>query len=64
MESLEPELSAAIADSRLAQAQAVGAEVIVTACQQCQRTLNMAARRNKVRLPTMDVGQILLSALE
>jgi len=64
LESLEPELSAAIADRRLAQAQDVGAEVIVTACQQCQRTLSMAARRNKVRLPTMDVGQILLSTLE
>ncbi len=64
LESLEAELSAAIADRRLAQAQAVGAEVIVTACQQCQRTLSMAARRNKVRLPTIDVAQLVLATLE
>ena len=64
LESLEADLSAAIADRRLAEAQAVDAEVIVTACQQCQRTLGMAARRNRVRVPTMDVAQILLASLD
>jgi len=63
IESLEAGLSAAIADRRLAQAQEVGAEMIVTACQQCQRTLGMAARRNKARLPVLDVAQIVLATL-
>ena len=64
LESLEVDLSAAIANRRLAEAQAVDAEVIVTACQQCQRTLGMAARRNRVRIPTMDTAQILLASLD
>ena len=64
LETLESDLSAAIADRRLAQAQAVGAEVIVTACQQCQRTLGMAARRNRVRMPVVDISQILLASLD
>jgi Fe-S oxidoreductase len=63
LESLENDLSAAIATRRLAEAQSVDAEVIVTACQQCQRTLGMAARRNRVRVPTMDIAQILLATL-
>jgi heterodisulfide reductase subunit D len=63
LESLENTLSAAIADRRLAQAQAIGAEVIVSACQQCQRTLGAATRRNKVRIQVMDIAQILEATL-
>jgi heterodisulfide reductase subunit D len=64
LESLEPDLSAAIADRRFAQAQSVGAEVIVSACQQCQRTLGMAGRRARSRVPVMDIAQILLASLD
>jgi heterodisulfide reductase subunit D len=64
LESIDPELSAQIAGRRLAQAQRVKAEVIVTACQQCQRTLGMAARRQRLRMPVMDVAELLLSTLE
>ncbi len=64
LESIDPELSAQIAGRRLAQAQRAKAEVLVTACQQCQRTLGMAARRQRVRMPVMDVAELLLSAME
>jgi len=63
LESLNPDLSRAIARRRLEQAQAVGAEAIVSACQQCERTLSMAARREKIRLKVMDVVQLLRAAL-
>jgi heterodisulfide reductase subunit D len=63
LESLDPELSRAVARRRLQQAQAVGAEAIVSACQQCERTLAMAARREKVRIRVMDVVQLLRLAL-
>jgi heterodisulfide reductase subunit D len=63
LESLDPELSRAVARRRLQQAQAVGAEVIISACQQCERTLAMAARREKVRIRVMDVVQLLRLAL-
>jgi heterodisulfide reductase subunit D len=63
LESLDPELSRAVARLRLEQGQAVGAEAIVSACQQCERTLAMAARREKIRLRVMDVVQLLRMAL-
>lgn len=64
LESIDPALSASIADRRLAQAQAVGAEVIASACQQCERTLAMAARRAKARIKVMDIAQLVREAME
>jgi len=64
LESIDPALSAAIADRRLAQAQAVGAQVIASACQQCERTLAMAARRAKARIKVMDIAQLVREAME
>lgn len=63
LESLDPDLSRAVAKRRLEQAQAVGAEAIISACQQCERTLSMAARREKVRIKVLDVVQLLRAAL-
>jgi heterodisulfide reductase subunit D len=63
LESLDPELSRAVARLRLEQAQAVGAQTIISACQQCERTLTMAARREKIRIRVMDVVQLLRAAL-
>jgi heterodisulfide reductase subunit D len=63
LESIDPDLSRAVARLRLEQAQAVGAEAIISACQQCERTLHMAARREKIRIRVMDVVQLLRMAL-
>ncbi len=63
LESLDPDLSRAVARRRLEQAQAAGAEAIISACQQCERTLSMAARREKVRIKVLDVVQLLRAAL-
>jgi len=63
LESLDPELSRAVARRRLEQARSVGAEAIISACQQCERTLSMAARREKIRVRVMDVVQLLGVAL-
>jgi len=59
LESVDRDLSGGIAALRLAQAQATGAAAIVTACQQCQRTLAMAARRERVRMQVWDLSQIV-----
>ncbi len=63
VEMADAALSQAVARRRLAQAQETGAQVIVTACQQCQRTLSAAARREKVRIRTMDVSELVLEAM-
>jgi heterodisulfide reductase subunit D len=64
VEMSDAEVSKAVGRTRILQAQETGADTIVTACQQCKRTLLGAARTNKVRMRTFDVSEILLEALE
>jgi len=63
-ESLNPDLSAAVAAHRLAEAQQTGATVLVSACQQCERTLSMAARREGARLKVLDIVELVKRALD
>ena len=46
------------------QAQATGAEYVVSACQQCMRTLFNGARKNKIRVRAVDISQIVLESIE
>jgi heterodisulfide reductase subunit D len=64
LETFDAELSRAVSDLRLAQAQEVEAQILASACQQCERTLTEAARRNRVRLRVVDVAELALQALE
>ncbi|MBU0495194.1 MAG: (Fe-S)-binding protein [Chloroflexi bacterium] len=63
VEMADAGLSQAVARRRLAQAQETGAQTIVTACQQCQRTLLGAARRKKTRIKTIDISELVLEAM-
>jgi heterodisulfide reductase subunit D len=49
---------------RLLQAQATGAQYVVSACQQCMRTLFNGARKNKIRVRAVDISQIVLESIE
>ena len=64
LETYDPDLVASISSRRLAQAQRAGAQAIVSACQQCERTLTAAARRERVRLKVMDIVEIVWNALD
>jgi heterodisulfide reductase subunit D len=64
LETFDADLSRAVSDLRLAQAQEVEAQILASACQQCERTLTEAARRNRVRLRVVDVAELALQALE
>jgi Fe-S oxidoreductase len=64
VEMSDAEVSKAVGRSRMLQAQETGAEMIVTACQQCKRTLLGAARANKIRIRTFDICEVLLDAVE
>jgi heterodisulfide reductase subunit D len=64
LETFDAELAHSISALRLAQAQEVEAKVIASACQQCERTLTEAARRNRVRIRVMDVAELALQALD
>jgi len=64
LESHDAELAAGIAGRRIRQAADTGAAVVVSACQQCERTLSNAARTNRIRMRTMDVSQLVLQAVQ
>jgi heterodisulfide reductase subunit D len=57
-------VTASVADRRLSHAQRTGAKVILSACQQCKRTLMSAARRNKARLRVMDLAELVWKVIE
>jgi heterodisulfide reductase subunit D len=64
LETYDPALMAAAAARRLAQAQETGAQAIVSACQQCERTLTSAARQQRVRLRVLDITEIVWEAVQ
>jgi Fe-S oxidoreductase len=61
---VDESVTASVADRRLSQAQRTGARVLLSACQQCKRTLMAAARRNRVRVRVMDVAELVWRAME
>ena len=63
LETFDPDLVQEVASRRVAQAAEVGANVLLSACPQCVRTLAKAARANKTRIRVMDVVQFLEKSL-
>jgi Fe-S oxidoreductase len=63
LETFDPDLGAEVAAKRVAEAQTVGAQVIVSACPQCERTLTKSTRANKVRIRVMDLAQVVEGVL-
>jgi heterodisulfide reductase subunit D len=63
LETFDPDLGAEVAAKRLAEAQAVDARVIASACPQCERTLTRATRAEKVRIRVMDIAQLVENVL-
>jgi len=48
-----------VAVRRLTQARATGAQTVASACQQCRRTLQEAARQNRIRMRAVDVVELV-----
>jgi Fe-S oxidoreductase len=61
---VDERVTAAVADRRLSQAQQTDARVILSACQQCKRTLMAASRRNKARVRVMDLAELVWRVME
>jgi len=64
VETFSPDTVNEAARRRLLQVQATGAQYVVSACQQCMRTLYNGARKNRIRVRAVDISQIVLEALE
>jgi Fe-S oxidoreductase len=54
----------AVAGTRMHQAEETGAKFIITACQQCKRTLLGSARREKIRIRTLDISELLWESVQ
>jgi heterodisulfide reductase subunit D len=64
VETFSPDTVSEAARRRLLQAQATGAGYVISACQQCMRTLFNGARTHKIRVRAMDISQIVLESIE
>ena len=63
-EMADAQLTAAVGKRRIQQAQETGAKVVISACQQCNRTLAEAARKNRIRVRAMDITEVVWRATE
>ena len=63
LEMNDTALSGKVAQQRIAQALDTGADVIVTSCQQCKRTLANGARQKRARIKIVDVSELVSSAI-
>ena len=63
LEMIDPELSKEIARRKIEEVIQTGAQAVVTACQQCVRTMTTYVRRNKVPVEVLDITQLIHRAL-
>ncbi|KKM93175.1 hypothetical protein LCGC14_1211120, partial [marine sediment metagenome] len=56
-------LSGKVAQMKLDTIQATGADMVVTACQQCVRTMASRARRQKIDLAVKDLTELVAESL-
>ncbi len=63
LEMIDTKLSADIAKAKMQEVLQTGADAVVTACQQCVRTMATHARRNKISIEVMDIVQLIQKAL-
>jgi heterodisulfide reductase subunit D len=64
LEMMDAGLSTDIARSKIEEVLSTGADTVVTACQQCVRTMTSYVRRNKVPLEVLDITQLVHRALD
>jgi heterodisulfide reductase subunit D len=64
VETFNPDLVGELSQRRLVQALETEAQLIVSACPQCERTLAAEARRQKARVRVMDLVELVWRALD
>lgn len=64
VEMTDPELSAQVAQMKLDAIRDVNAEMVITACQQCVRTIATRSRRTKTELAVKDLTELVVEAIE
>lgn len=63
LEMTDPELSGEIAQMKLDSIRDIEAEMVITACQQCVRTMATRARRQKIDLAVKDLTELVVESI-
>jgi len=64
VEMADADRTQGVAARRIAQVEATGAKYVASACQQCKRTLQEGARKNRVRVRAVDVVELLWKSVQ
>lgn len=64
VEMVNPDLSAKVAQMKLNEIAETGADMVVSSCQQCLRTIATRARRQKVDLIVKDLTDMVMESME
>ena len=64
LEMVDPELAVALAQQKIKQIQATGADVVITSCQQCVRTILTTARKRKIPVKVFDITEFVLKYMK
>jgi heterodisulfide reductase subunit D len=68
LESLNPELAAKIAECKTDEIYSTGADIVVSTCQQCERTISTALRKKKsesgTKVKVVDLSELVLQSME
>ena len=67
LESLNPGLSSKIAEAKASEIISTGAEIVVSSCQQCERTISTALKKKKseidYKIKVMDISELILQSM-
>lgn len=64
VETVDPDIPVGVSARRLAQVEDTGATYVASACQQCERTLQEGARKNRIRIRAVDVVELLWRSIQ
>jgi Fe-S oxidoreductase len=56
-----PDITREIAGVKIGEIEETGAGIVLSACQQCKRTISVNARKLKKKLKVLDLTELLLS---
>jgi heterodisulfide reductase subunit D len=63
LQTVDPALTERIADARVDEIVRSGAEIVVSACQQCEQVLAAAIQRRGLKVQVMDISELVLDSL-
>jgi heterodisulfide reductase subunit D len=64
VEMVNPELSARVAQMKIDEVKSTGADMVVSACQQCLRTIATRARKQKIDLVVKDLTELVAEVMD